>query len=173
MDRLEQLKNQRRELQSWKGLSSKKIPPPLRRGSLRRSRVPISRPPRQMKNDAKTTRKSPRRRPTSRPWTSGRQANKAKQAEAHKMFPTRTRSTSASRCGRRCLESHRRDASPRHRRGRRRPRAIDVAAGSTACPGGLLTARFRFSTVHSWLVSAQVDREGQEDGSRIKKQGGK
>ena len=102
-DRLEQLKNQRRELQSWKGLSSKKIPLHSGEDPSKKAAELVDKA-KQMKNEAKTAdEKVAATKAYESAMDKRRQANKAKQAEAHnsRTRPTRTPSTSASRCGRR------------------------------------------------------------------------
>ena len=83
-DRLEQLKNQRRELQSWKGLSSKKIPLHSGEDPSKKAAELVDKA-KQMKNDAKTAdEKVAATKAYESAMDKRRQANKAKQAEAHK-----------------------------------------------------------------------------------------
>ena len=83
-DRLEQLKTQRRELQSWKGLSSKKIPLHSGEDPSKKAAELVDKA-KQMKNDAKTAdEKVAATKAYESAMDKRRQANKAKQAEAHK-----------------------------------------------------------------------------------------
>ena len=94
------------KLQSWKGLSSKKIPLHSGEDPSKKAAELVDRA-KQMQNEAKitrpTTKVAARRRPTVSAMDKRRQANKAKQAEAHKFKNTsgRGRIDKRSRCGRR------------------------------------------------------------------------
>jgi len=117
-DRLEQLKTQRRELQSWKGLSSKKIPLHSGEDPSKKAAELVDKA-KQMKNDAKTAdEKVAATKAYESAMDKRRQANKAKQAEAHKFKnpPDEDAIDKRIEMWTAVPESHRRDESPRHRR---------------------------------------------------------